>query len=633
MNKQKWLIVGLSLAMAATLGVGISACGEKEPDTPPTPTEHTHNYDAWDYDETQHWKYCDEHGTDKSNIDETTRANHTFKDGKCECGATEGTGPVTPAELDTREFYVVGGGMGTLKSGTWNGARKGFDFTKAEQVDEDGYTVYTFTMELYSADEFKFIEKNAITETRDEATGQPIYTWNDELVFTYFDLDLSAVEGKFKEVGGNIVVETGADGKYEFTIRTKNGGVMKENQIGVKLLEPLEPLSITDQYEMYLVGKIAAKPTTKWPSEFGKLDDVTTNCYKLELQEDGQTFGLDVHLVTSDTFKVWNYKTHSKDAGYYPTGMGGDLTVKANGWYFVSWKVGDTTVEVGPHTHRYTEWGKDATQHWKVCPLDGAIDENSKTAHTYDAETGLCECGAITSSSCAHDAGVDFDYTAETVPTPVAEGGTVKGKCKSCGEEIDAITYDKGVEYSLWKNEAGRHAPVAIEDDKTYYGVVKNGAWDNLNGAAMGYAIHAAGTLKVTLTALVYGKGNTNAFNTKSYPIGLHEFYVSQSSLEDGEIESNSYNKGIMRAGTFISNAQPAQKAWMQKLVTDEPIGQSRVEFHSMEVTFEEGDVGQYLYFLISCYDGSALCFDVTFTPAETIIAPAEVAILPEKKD
>ena len=77
MNKKSWLIVGLSLAMAASIGVGLSACGGKE---------HKHNYDAWDHNETQHWKYCDEHGEDKSNIDESTKADHDFTNGDCVCG-------------------------------------------------------------------------------------------------------------------------------------------------------------------------------------------------------------------------------------------------------------------------------------------------------------------------------------------------------------------------------------------------------------------------------------------------------------------------------------------------------------------------------------------------------------------
>ena len=486
MNKKSWLIAGLSLVMAASIGVGISACGGEK---------HTHNYDAWDHSETQHWKYCDEHGDDKSNIDESTRANHdftngdcvcgakkpaehthdytkwqhsdtqhwmicpdddaiwpqgkvdhTFKDGqcvcgakegeehtheytewkhdetqhwkvcptdgeldpagktdhnfvegKCECGATEGT--VTPAELDTREFYVVGGGAGDLKTGTWNGPDEKFKFTKAEKADENGYTVYTFKLKVYSDDEFKFIEKNAITHGTD-ADGNQTTEWHDDLVFTADDLDATAAKGVFKNVGGNIVVETGADGVYEFTIRTKKDGALKENKVAFTLKEKVDPLGIQAQYDMYLVGKISAKTGCKWPSEYPAatmVNDVKQYCYHLELQEDGETFSVQAKLATTDTFKVWNAKLGNKDAGYYPTGMGTDLKVKTAGIYIVSWKAGASNVTISEHEHEYTAYAhgiQGTTQHWKVCSICGAKQEGSEEDHSYgESGTENCVCG------------------------------------------------------------------------------------------------------------------------------------------------------------------------------------------------------------------------------------------------
>ncbi len=395
MNKQKWLIVGLSLAMAATLGVGISACGgDKDPDTPPTPTEHTHTYDAWDYNDTQHWKYCDEHGTDKSNIDETTRANHTFKDGKCECGATEG-GEIPDADLDTREFYVVGGGMGTLKNGTWDGPKAGFQFAKAPHKDANGNTVYTFTMELYSADEFKFIEKNAITQETDES-GNSKAVWHDELVFTLPDLDVSSVTGAFaraSETSDNITVLKDMDGEYEFTIRTTKDGDMKANKVEVRLVKELEPLGVESQYEMYLVGKIASKATSDWPSMLG-VANVPSKCYKMELQDDEETFAIEVELSGYDQWKVWNYKVGNVNAGYYPTGIDGNLSTGGgpDGWYRVTWKVGDANVTIA-HAHRYTVWDYDTEEHWKKCVAnDGSIDDTTRAPHDF-TNGDTCECG------------------------------------------------------------------------------------------------------------------------------------------------------------------------------------------------------------------------------------------------
>ncbi len=92
MKKALWTAV-LSLAACLSLGCGLGACAKTK-----DPAEHTHTYDAWDYDETQHWKYCDDHGADKSNIDQATRAPHDFSSGDCVCGAKK------PVEQHTHEY-------------------------------------------------------------------------------------------------------------------------------------------------------------------------------------------------------------------------------------------------------------------------------------------------------------------------------------------------------------------------------------------------------------------------------------------------------------------------------------------------------------------------------------------------
>lgn len=42
------------------------------------------------------------------------------------------------------------------------------------------------------------------------------------------------------------------------------------------------------------------------------------------------------------------------------------------------------------HTHTFTEWGSNATQHWKKCPTDGEIDQSTKTNHGTPDEDGKC---------------------------------------------------------------------------------------------------------------------------------------------------------------------------------------------------------------------------------------------------
>lgn len=46
----------------------------------------------------------------------------------------------------------------------------------------------------------------------------------------------------------------------------------------------------------------------------------------------------------------------------------------------------------GEHTHVY-EWRSDDDEHWKECPEDGVIDEDTRAPH--DFVDGKCECGAI----------------------------------------------------------------------------------------------------------------------------------------------------------------------------------------------------------------------------------------------
>ena len=46
----------------------------------------------------------------------------------------------------------------------------------------------------------------------------------------------------------------------------------------------------------------------------------------------------------------------------------------------------------GEHTHVY-EWRSDDDEHWKECPEDGVIDEDTRGPH--DFTDGKCECGAI----------------------------------------------------------------------------------------------------------------------------------------------------------------------------------------------------------------------------------------------
>ena len=80
MNKKiKWAIPFAVLALSCGIAAGCKGGG------------HEHSYTEWGYNETQHWKQCPE----DDEIDQSTKEDHNFIDGSCECGATQQTPPVT----------------------------------------------------------------------------------------------------------------------------------------------------------------------------------------------------------------------------------------------------------------------------------------------------------------------------------------------------------------------------------------------------------------------------------------------------------------------------------------------------------------------------------------------------------
>ncbi len=367
MNKKSWLIVGLSLAMAASIGVGISACGGEK--------EHKHTYDAWDFNATQHWKYCDEHGSDKNNIDETTKANHDFKDGKCVCGATEGQ-EIPDADLDTREFWATGAGAGDLQSSSWTELKPNFKLTKQPHKDEDGFTLYTIQFKIYAGgDSFKI--------RQDEKDENGALKWTDG---TYFGIDeLRNASGTFIDAGTkNIGVATGKDGIYKFTVHTKpSPAPWADNFVTWELVESVAPPTTTE--DMYIVGKLVAYPNCQWPD----YTNVKTNCIHMTFDGD-KTWSAQIKITNGDQFKVYNLLNKQ----YFPD-QGGNLgrpdPGPDGGLYEVTWVSGELKPTI-KHLHNYVKWGYDSENHWKACDFDSVADDSTREAHDFgDGDT--CECG------------------------------------------------------------------------------------------------------------------------------------------------------------------------------------------------------------------------------------------------
>ena len=123
------------------------------------------------------------------------------------------------------------------------------------------------------------------------------------------------------------------------------------------------------------------------------------------------------------------------------------------------------------HTHSYTQWAYNDTQHWKVCPDDGAIDESSYGEHVFVA--GECECGA-------------------TEQTEAKEYGTVSGSVALCtiGEvstDYTGVTIDLGDDNAVidFNSASGAFTIENVEVGRTY----------TLTVSKTGYASYQGGVL------------------------------------------------------------------------------------------------------------------------------------------
>ncbi len=690
MNTKKWLTLGLTVALAGCLGWAVAACAPTQPNTPDDPNEgdnpgHTHTYDAWDHDATQHWKYCDEHGTDKSNIDETTRANHTFKNSTCECGATEGTvdpddpGDDTPdADLDTREFWVTGSGAGDLKNCSWEELKSNFKLTKQPHKDAEGFTLYTIQFQIYAGgDNFKIRQ-----DIRNSSGG---LEWTDG---TYFGLnDIRNAAGTFEDGGNfNVAVAKGKDGIYKFTVHTKPAPApWTDNYVSFELIEPVEPLAQTE--DIYIVGPLKQYPTNAWPS--AAKNGVDKDCIHLEFDGD-KKWSATVRLQTVDAWKLYN-----KVNGKYIPDPGDNLKVTKNGDWKISWTVGSNTVQMQSvthehyynvdghdteqhykqcwldneidaesrenhkyddeqdatcntcgyerHVHKYTEWGKNETQHWMQCPDDGAVDASTRENHTFDPDTKKCECGQEQGAACKHDGKINFSYTTADAPAITADGGTLHGTCGTCGEEVD-VTYDVGVEKFSKFSVSSQVVPTVLEVGKKYYGETATNR-SGFIGVSFGLKVpEGAGSLVIKLYTIVEGSTDTKV------PANLGGIAISdQDYLTSGLTVQTTDPEGKENAPYFFIYqnkymTEEAQTQWQSRITSDciNPAGtdtgskaSGRLAMTSVSVSYTAEDTDRYFYCELETRTGTRVLIDVSFVaaPAAASVAPQEVALLPERKD
>ena len=166
--KKRRLIPFAALALTCGLMAGVFAGCNGGGETPPPPTEHQHAYTQWGSNDEEHWKVCPDDGA----IDESSRGQHVYIDGECECGKEEPAPEIV---------YGTASGQVQLKK-------------YGEAVtDYSGVTVS--------------VNDDGVTVSYDEETGR--FTVSNAVVGTYYRLTVSK-EG-YEDYQTEFAVQEGSD--------------------------------------------------------------------------------------------------------------------------------------------------------------------------------------------------------------------------------------------------------------------------------------------------------------------------------------------------------------------------------------------------------------------------------------
>ncbi len=157
---------------------------------------------------------------------------------------------------DTRDWYIVGSGMGTLKTNNWTEA--GLPEWQMTKLDVEGANVYEYTADLYAGDQLQF--KLADTWTNQHGIGYFTTYEKDGVAYFYED-------GGFGDsnLGWNAYVAV--NGTYKFTLTTFPDSPDYDT-IEWEFLNPLEEMAET--HRMYITGTM-----NEWPGEAAAFTDDT----------------------------------------------------------------------------------------------------------------------------------------------------------------------------------------------------------------------------------------------------------------------------------------------------------------------------------------------------------------------
>ncbi len=369
--------------------------------------------------------------------------------------------------------------------------------------------------------------------------------------------------------------------------------------------------------EMYVygVGREAFGNVGHWPTVSdirGKKDQWV----KMELGDDGK-YTADVYLTPDALFAVGDAVSLVRyPAAGDPDATTGALQVETANTYTVTFDPADGSVTFAVHAHTYV-WKYDADSHWKVCSTkDQAVDESSRGTHSYDSDTHACVCGAVETVSCDHSKGYSFNYT--ELPECNAEGGTLQKTCPDCSDTQD-VHYDKGFGTGL-SNTVSPSSLTVLTNAGTYYLRGANGFKFETTTAGT-YTFRFAGKLipamqDVKLDGFYIGD---------TYPMAMIPPLVAIAAGKDGTL----YAAQIAAYGVQIDGYESGQNK----------------QFNSLTFTVKDTDVAdgkkvcvQVIFYISNNLSGSAQTDGYLITvecpaPAAAASAPAEVALIPDRKN
>ena len=530
MKAKRLLIVCLALVIVAAL-VSAVACNT-----------HTHEYTKWGKDETHYWKVCPTDGE----IGESTKAEHVFVDGKCECGAEQSAphecgqvchecGKCLDKEcqeeaclekceghpLDERSYFLVGNGKGSISASNWTLANESLTFSRVS-----GTNIYKLeNIALVAGD----VMKLGFNPTEWNVGDEIQYTFGGYFFATHSDVFVST-----QAWNDNAEVAAEKDGIYNITLKTKGANTATTNRA-------------PEQIVSFEFERISDIPPVMHTVTF-KVGSVV---FATEQVEDGHTVSAPSPAPIDEegyqTFREWTYE--SGESYDFNTLVTGDLTLIARWGIYIDFDIDGAT-----GTAPEGVWANTTTG---IATLPDSTGF-SKAGHTFGGWTdgtttyqpGASQRGAFTASVTLK--AVWNEVSTTTKYTMTYYSGVWNGNGIS-GTTPDPVEYSEGETVTLPASPWTRTSKVFDGWKVEYCTDTENNYWDTIPGYAsmkVGDTFQMPG-YNIRITALWANPPAATVTVTVTY----------HSNTEQNQSEQRTFTYGnLYNFDTSISFTAPAGK-------------------------------------------------------------------------